>query len=130
MHVKAVDHITINVRDIEESNKFYGEILGLPYLGTVDMGDHELTYYQLTEATKLELIRYRFDSPDAVKTCFDKGMLRHFCIETDDLQKAFEDIKFSGVKILTEPAYIEKLSFENFLFEDPNGVEIEVIVRK
>lgn len=129
MNITAVDHITINVKDIEASRKFYGETLGLPYLGQVDMGDHELTYYRLTDTTKLELIRYKFESPDGNNSCFTKGIYRHFCIAVDDLEQAYADIRAAGMKMLTEPAHIEKLSFRNFLFEDPNGVEIEVIVR-
>ena len=55
------DHITINVKDMKKSEVFYGEILGLRKLDIVDMGDHRLHYYELSEGLLLELIEYDDD---------------------------------------------------------------------
>lgn len=56
-----LDHITINVTDLEASRKFYGDVLGLKPLPTVDMGDHELWYFDLGGGVMLELILYKDD---------------------------------------------------------------------
>lgn len=129
MIIKAVDHITINVKDLEKSRTFYGEVLGLPYLETVDMGNHLLTYYKLTDTTRLELITYQEEMPESCLPSTAKGTYRHFCLVTDDLQKAYDDICAGGGRMISEPSYIDKLGFSGFLFADPNGVEIEVISR-
>ena len=61
MHIH-LDHITINVRDMEASERFYGEVLGLPKMENVDMGDHEIHYFQLDGPVRLELISYMDDT--------------------------------------------------------------------
>ena len=60
MHIR-LDHLTINVRDMEASERFYGEVLGLPKMENVDMGDHEIHYFQLDGPVRLELISYMDD---------------------------------------------------------------------
>ena len=62
MMVQSIDHITINVKNLEASRAFYGELLGLAELSKVDMGDHVLTYYALPGGVKLELISYMSDT--------------------------------------------------------------------
>jgi len=41
--ITDLDHITVNVRDKEKSIRFYSDILQLPLINSVNMGDHELT---------------------------------------------------------------------------------------
>ncbi|HUM83408.1 MAG TPA: VOC family protein [Lachnospiraceae bacterium] len=129
MKIMGVDHVTINVRDIEASMEFYGSVLKLPFVETVDMGDHEITYYKLSDTTNLELIRYKFESDEMKTGQFTKGVYRHLALAVDDAQEVFERLKASGAEIVTEPSYIEKLGFTGFLFTDPNGVEIEAVQR-
>ena len=52
------DHLAINIQDLEKSLHFYGEILELPKLPDVDMGDHHLYYFDLGNGLRLELIKY------------------------------------------------------------------------
>ncbi|MEE0955722.1 MAG: VOC family protein [Eubacterium sp.] len=124
-----LDHFTINVTDLEASRKFYGEVLGLEALPTVDMGDHELWYFSLGGGAMLELILYKDRQPElhpAVKT---KGIYRHFALAVDDLDALYEKLTAAGTRILQEPAYVPNLKFRNILIEDPNGVEIEIVER-
>ena len=95
MKIMGVDHATINVRDIETS-KFYGSVLKLPFVETVDMGDHEITYYKLSDTTNLELIRYKFESDEMKTGQFTKGVYRHLALAVDDAQEVFERLKASG----------------------------------
>ncbi|MBR2258028.1 MAG: VOC family protein [Blautia sp.] len=127
MKMTGLNHFTINVVDLEKSKEFYENVLGLQSCGFVDMGDHRLTYYQLPQNVKLELIQY--DDPD-IPVPFKPthvGMYRHFCLETDSLDEVMENCRKYGVTVLQEPAYVEKLEFRNILILDPNGVEIEII---
>lgn len=122
------DHFTINVTDLEASLKFYGETLGLKQLPTVDMGDHELYYFDLGPAM-LELINYKDEQPElhpAVKT---RGIYRHLAFATDDVDALYEKLVAAGTTIYSAPDYIEKLKFRNILIADPNGVELEIVQR-
>lgn len=54
----GLNHITINVADLQKSREFYRIVLGLQESGFVDMGDHTLTYFDLPQNVRLELIDY------------------------------------------------------------------------
>ena len=58
MKMTGLDHITVNVKDLDRSKAFYGDVLGLKEAGFVQMGDHTLTYYELPQGVRLELIDY------------------------------------------------------------------------
>ena len=45
--IRKIDHVTINVTDLAGTLRFYGDLLGLVPLPTVDMGDHELHYFAI-----------------------------------------------------------------------------------
>ena len=129
MKIISLDHITINVEDLEKSVAFYRDVLKLEEAGFIDMGDHTLTYFRLTPECRLELIDYLTPVNTAHIENTDRRSYRHFCVETDDLNQVYEDCKTHQVLIRKEPSYVENLSASNILIVDPNGVEIEIIER-
>ena len=109
MKMTGLDHITVNVKDLDRSKAFYGDVLGLKEAGSVQMGDHTLTYYELPQGVRLELIDYEAkEEPKDIKET-DTGTYRHFCLVT--------------------PSYVDQLGCRTMLITDPNGVEIEIIQR-
>ena len=127
MNILSIDHITINVSDLEKTKAFYSDILKLKEAGFLDMGDHTLTYFQLTENCRLELIHYLTEVKTAHVSETDLNIYRHSCLETDDLNQVYQDCLEHQVFIRKEPSYIEKLSCSTMLIVDPNGVELEII---
>lgn len=127
MNILSIDHITINISDLEKTKAFYSDILKLKEAGFLDMGDHTLTYFQLTEKCRLELIHYLTEVKTAHVSETDLNIYRHFCLETDDLNQVYQDCLEHQVFIRKEPSYIEKLSCSTMLIVDPNGVELEII---
>lgn len=131
MKVIGVDHFTINVVSMEESRKFYGDVLQLKQGAFVDMGDHVILYYALDAHNTLELIQYKYETKCPPHRVDDRGIYRHLAIRVENVQQAYEEIaKNSEVEILTKPCYCKNLDFTNFLLKDPNGVEIEFLERK
>lgn len=127
MTVLAIDHITINVDDLKKTEEFYSKILGLEKNGFVNMGDHTLTYFRLTDETRLELIQYLTPGICADVSETDRRIYRHFCIQTDDLDAFDRTCRANNVKIRKGPSYVEKLKCRTMLIIDPNNVEIEII---
>ena len=123
------DHITINVKDIKKSKEFYGDILGLKTLDTVDMGDHRLYYYELADNLMLELIEYDEDKGELNPDVKTRGIYRHLALQCDDVDALYEKLTANGLNVLSPPEDVPKLSFRNILVEDPNGVELEVVSR-
>ncbi len=127
MKILAVNHITVNVKDLEASRAFYGGVLGLPEAGFIHMGDHTLTYFTLTPETRLELICYLTAEKEARPKETDLGIYRHFCVETDDIEGVAAACRAAGVPVTKEPGRVEALGCSTMLIKDPNGVEIEII---
>ena len=127
MKITGLDHITINVKDLAQSEKFYTDVLLLEKTGFIDMGDHTLTYFQLPQGVRLELIDYtdKAAAEDIRET--DTGIYRHFCLVTDSLSELYDSCKEKGVFVRKTPSYVEKLKAHTMLITDPNGVEIEII---
>ena len=126
MKIKAIDHITINVKDLETSKKFYETVFGLTFCGYIDMGDHNLTYYQLPGGVRLELIDFTEKVPAPEHKVTNTGIYRHFCLTVDNLDELCETCKKYNVNVTDAPSYIEKLGVRNMLLIDPAGVEVEV----
>ena len=113
--------------DLEASVVFYKTVLGLQQNGFINMGDHTLTYFELPQNVRLELIDYEHKDPQKEHRETDIGTYRHFCLETDDLAELESICREKGILIRKTPSYVEKLSCSTMLVVDPNGVEIEII---
>ena len=127
MKITGINHITINVVDLQKSKEFYETVFDLEPAGFVDMGDHTLTYYALPGNVRLELIEYVSPMDDLNVSELQTGTYRHLCLETDDLEELAGRCRKLGNILTKEPSYVQKLNFRNILLKDPNGVEIEVI---
>lgn len=125
MKIEAINHITINMKDIDKSLDFYGRVLGLEKLNEINMGDHYIRYFALPGGVRLELLEYFYETKPAVYTEVDAGVFRHTAFEVDDIFKAQEELKAEGIKITEGPAYSGKLGCYFMLFEDPNGCQLE-----
>ena len=124
--ITGIDHFTINVTSIEKSIYFYKEILGLKQLNTIDMGDHQLSYFYLQEGCKLELINYLYETDLNHPKVDTQGLYRHMALKTDDINGLYKKCNENNVLVKLQPTVMEKLHCTGMLIEDPNGVEIEV----
>ena len=127
MTVTAVDHITINCRDIRKSCDFYETVLGLSRADTIDMGDHRLHLYHLP-GTKLELIEYKNEQKLVQASNTDVGVYRHVALCVDDIAQALARCEQAGCGVNLAPTAIPQFGGKVvMLIVDPNGVEIELI---
>lgn len=126
MEIKGVDHITINMINVKESFDFYENVIGLKRIKNVDMGDHELYLYKLSDI-KLELIEYKEEQKHICAGNTDVGVYRHFALCVDDLEECKDRCERAGYGINMYPEFIEQIGQTVMLIKDPNGVEIEMI---
>lgn len=127
MKIKKIDHITINLKDVEKSLKFYGELLGLEPLPSVDLGDHLLRYFLLPGGQKLELTEYFFPTEDTGATATDLGRARHLAFEVEDAYEVEKKLTEGGYPFHVPVSYNKKLQFSGGLTKDPNGFELEFL---
>ena len=120
-------HSMIRVNDLEESIKFYSEVLGMKLLREKEYPEAKfslafLGYGNETETTVIELT-YNWDKND-----YEHGnAFGHIAIEVDDIYKACEKIKNKGVKVIRDPGPMMGSRLLLAFIEDPNGYKIELI---
>ena len=124
MNIGKINHIAINCTEIQKSLDFYGRILGLQQLQTVDCGDFDIIYFALANGARLELFDYRGHNRTASRLDSDSG-LRHLAFEVDDVDAQEARLKAEGVEITLSACDLPNLGARVLLFLDPNGVTIE-----
>ncbi|MCW2768081.1 MAG: Glyoxalase/bleomycin resistance protein/dioxygenase [Nocardioides sp.] len=108
---------SVFVKDIDESKRFYTEILGFEAKDDVTMGDYR--WCTVIHPSQPELaVNLAIPGPpfspelvEAMKRAQDDGGLNGLGMNVDDCQKTFEELSAKGVVFLQEPS------------ERPYGVE-------
>lgn len=111
-----IKYTTIIVNDMNESIKFYTEVMGFEIDSHYDLGPSgEITLLKGEGETMVEIIKNPVDKPGL----FSIG------IDVDDINATVKELKSKGAKITMEPTTITvgTLAF----LEDPNGVRIALI---
>jgi len=123
-------HTMIRVNNLDESVKFYCDVLGMKLLRKKDYESGRFTlafvgYGSEAENAVIELT-YNWDTHQ-----YDLGnAFGHIAIGVDDIYKTCEDLSSMGAKIVREPGPMKHGSTEIAFIEDPSGYKIELIQRK
>lgn len=127
MKIKSLDHITINVKELDKTLKFYGDLLGLQKLPSVEMDGQTIYYFMLPGGTKLELIYYYHDTGSSDGNELAVGSCRHFAFEVDDIATVVQELEPAGYNFHLKPKYYDLLGCTCGLVRDPNGFELEFV---
>ncbi|MDE3226066.1 MAG: VOC family protein [Nitrospirota bacterium] len=125
MRVKKLLHTRMRVSDMDQTIRFYTEVLGLQVLDrkTSPRGSH-LAFLAVPNSEELiELCSFPPSGP--VKVQED---LVHLAFEVENLDEAMAQLAAQGVRITDGPT--RSASGSRFLFIDaPDGYEVELIER-
>ncbi len=114
---------TIMVKDMEESLKFYQEIVGLPIDRRFKSGDAVEIVFLGDGETKVELI----DNKELKEVKIGQDISLGF--ETDSLEKMMSFVKEKGVEIHSGP-FQPNPHTKFFYVLDPNGLKIQFVEQK
>ncbi len=126
-YIKGICHFGLSVSDLEESIRFYTEVLGLQMTERREQD----AFFQIGGDAVLALIQYPWD-----KERFDVEMrpknrgkaFTHFGLTAESTEAVYEfqeHLRDHGVKIVKE-AY-ERWDGASLYFLDPNGYTLEFI---
>lgn len=120
-------HTMLRVGNLEESLKFYCEILGMKLLRQKDFPGGEFTlafvgYGEESENTVLELT-YNWGVEK-----YDLGnAYGHIALGVDDIYATCEAIRAQGGKVVREPGPMKHGTTVIAFVEDPDGYKVELI---
>jgi lactoylglutathione lyase len=113
---------TITVRDMEESIRFYTEIVGLSAVRRFKPAPPvEIAFLDDEKGSEIELIQYRDKDVPGDK----EGISIGFAV--DSLEKALELVESKGIAVSEGPVTTPTAKF--FFVKDPNGVTVQFVER-
>jgi len=112
--------VTINVRNMEESLRFYENMVGLKVVRSMkSMPGTEIVFLGEGE-TQVELIRNEKNNAPEYGKDISLGFV------TDSIEKEMERLKAAGVTALQGP-FQPNPTIKFFYLTDPNGVKIQFV---
>ncbi len=111
-----IKYTTLIVKDMDESIKFYTNVMGFKIDSQYDLGPAgAITLLKGEGETMVEIIKNPVNEPGL----FSMGM------DVEDLETTLKELKAKGAKVTMEPTPITvgTLAF----IEDPNGIRIALI---
>jgi methylmalonyl-CoA/ethylmalonyl-CoA epimerase len=102
--VKAINHIGIAVRSLDEQRKFYEETLGAVFESVEDVPSQRVrvAFYRIGD-TRIELLEPT-DATSSIATFLDKRGegLHHVAFTVDDIDARIAELKQDGLRMIDE----------------------------
>jgi len=110
MDISRIDHIGIAVNNLDETIKFYEDVLGIKCFGTETVFDQKVNVAFLPMGdTELELLQSTSaDGPIAkfIEANKGRGGIQHIALRVDDVKAAIAELKSKGIAMIDdEPRY-------------------------
>ena len=117
--IKMIAHVCITAKNLDETERFYCSCLGLSKkFSFIRDGKVYGFYLQINENNFIEVFQ-----SDTVSSQ-EMPLIKHFCLEVDDLDKSIEQIKHFGVNISDKTMKCDN-TWQVWM-TDPNGIKVEL----
>ena len=145
MFATKFDHVAVTVSDMERSLKFYCDLLGLKRESEHDLEGEVISRMAGKDKVRMRVVRLVCpETPgiqiDLQQYLHPQGKVAdsklgdiansHFCVEVDDIKKAYSELKTAGVEFVSEPVEFD-LEHEGKIgcvfFLDPDGYVLELM---
>ena len=102
--VNKIDHIGIAVKNLDETLKFYEEVLGIKCIGTEVVEEQKVkTAFLPIGDTEVELLEATDEDSPIAKFIEKRGEgIQHIAYRVDDIEKALEEVKAKGIRLIDE----------------------------
>jgi catechol 2,3-dioxygenase-like lactoylglutathione lyase family enzyme len=119
MDLERIDHVSIVVHDLDESIRFYTEVMGMELDRVLSLPEFQLRVAFVTKGgADIELMDFEDEAiPIGV---------RHICAQVPDVPAAAEELARRDVDV-ERPLAQTSLGFWYTMIRDPNGVLIEFL---
>jgi len=123
-------HTMIRVNNLEESIRFYTEMIGMNLISKKDypQGEFTLVFLSFGKTSDDPCIELTYNYGKSSYTMGDA--FGHIAFSTPDIYKECERLRALGVKVTREPGPMKNGTSVIAFVEDPNGYKIELIQRE
>ncbi|MGD2252690.1 MAG: methylmalonyl-CoA epimerase [Anaerolineales bacterium] len=103
-HILGIKHVAVVVEDIQESLRFWQDILGLQVSAIEEVPDQDSVVAFLdTGAIQVELVEPTKDDSGLARFLRKRGPgLHHVCFEVGDLEQSLEHLRSHGVRLIED----------------------------
>lgn len=121
-----IAHASITVKNMDESLKFYCDILGLKLASRREIPENK---------AEIAFVRGENQSNPALELTYwhekkdwtDGDQLDHIALSVKDVPKTVEEFRRKGVEIAKEPYTLKGSERKIAFIKDPNGIWLELI---
>ncbi len=130
--IRKIAHIGVAVKNVEEVEKLYSEVLGLPITGREVSPDNKVSFIPLGD-TAIELLESVKPDGAIARHIEKRGEgIHHIALEVENIESALEELKSKGITLIDqEPrrgAHDSKIAFLHP--KGTNGVLLELCESK
>lgn len=146
--LKGIIHVGLTVTDLERSVAFYRDILGLTYLGEMEMeGPETERLFQQKDckarvaylngspelaAPPVELIQFVGQEPERQAGNLFRTSISELCFAVEDIDREYLRLKDLGVEFLSEPQTFDSTEYgfgksRAVYLRDPDGIVLELL---
>lgn len=146
--ISNILHIGLTITNMEQSIKFYKDILGLKFIGEIFMESKETDILFARENCKahisylngsddiisppIELIQFVNDDAEQDICSLHKTSISEVCFKVDNIDTMYRHLLDNNVKCLSSPQLFDftKYGFgksKALYFKDPDGIILELI---
>ena len=138
--IRGIHHFSFTVSNIEDTIRFFRDLLGLKATPIMDVEDERLgkivkmpgavlrvSMVSTPDDGNIELIEYMVPKGDKIdlKTC-NVGVA-HLAFVVDDVQRMYDDLTVKGVEFNHPPIWIEETGLGVCYLKGPDGITLELI---
>lgn len=143
LQTAAIDHIGMNVPDIDSAVAFFSDLIGATVISDIRPGNipaewktrfrwhqsselERFVMLQLNGGAKVELFQYRGQEINHEQPHEDDIGASHFALKTGDIAQSLKVIKARGLTVLNDPI-TNPDGVQWFYFLTPWGAQIELV---
>lgn len=121
--IKGIGHLAFDVADMEQSLRFYCDILGFKQAFSIedDHGNPWIEYIKVRDGQFIELFYGAANKPEPVKRPIG---FSHLCLEVESIETIANHLKSSGIRLDVEPMQGKDHNWQCWA-KDPDGNRIE-----
>ncbi len=127
--IRKIAHIGVAVKDVEEVEKLYTEVLGIPSTGRENYPDNKVVFIPLGD-TAIELLQSTQADGAIARHIEKKGEgIHHIALEVTNIEEALEELKGKGMVLIDQKprsgAHNSKIAFLHP--KNTHGVLLELV---